>query len=77
MTLKEKFKNILFIYEIATEEAKIDRCEQIADDFTIEFAEWIDNLGYIRAPDLWVSLEDGMGKTSQELLEIYKEEKGL
>jgi hypothetical protein len=45
-----------------------NRCEEIADDFAIGFAQWFhencyeDNVGYYRA---------------EELLETYKQEKGL
>jgi hypothetical protein len=51
--------------------------EKIADDYAIEFAEWCDDLGYVKFPNLWICLEDESGKTSKELLEIYKKEKGL
>jgi len=79
MTLKEEFKKQL---DTATPTLnrpfyQAEKCEQIADDFAIEFAEWIDDLGYVKFPDLWICLEDESGKTSKELLEIFKKEKGL
>jgi hypothetical protein len=68
MTLKEKFKNILFVYEIATEQAKIDRCEKIAEEFAIGFAEWV------RKNELYYTMEWMQGKRStKQLLEIYKQ----
>ena len=41
----------------------ITKCVQIADDFAIGFAEWLFDVSRIG--------------TTQELLEIYKKEKGL
>jgi hypothetical protein len=70
MTLKEKFKNILFIYEIATEKAKIDRCEQVADDFAIGFAKWLINDWH--NDERWSIITD-----RKQLLEIYKKENEL
>jgi hypothetical protein len=55
----------------------IEETELIQDEFAIGFAEWIDDLGYVKFHDFWICLEDESGKTSQELLEIYKKEKGL
>jgi len=61
MTLKEKFyKQIKFM-----ERAEI--CEQIADDYAIEFAEW----------RLTTVIKNADQYTMKELLEIYKKEKGL
>lgn len=56
MTLKEKFQNIIWAY-LADESVKI------ADDYAIEFAKWVSDVGRI-----------GITK---ELLEIFKKEKGL
>jgi hypothetical protein len=65
MTLKEKFIKSyrkVFSVENLAEEAEI-----IADEFAIGFAEWCSiNSKY----DLGIA-------TSEELLEIYKKEKGL
>ena len=47
------------------EEAKV--CEKIADEFAIGFAEWL-------LDDLSIKF---MEEKTKELLEIYKEEKGL
>ena len=55
-TLKEKFyKEIRFM-----ERAEI--CEKIADDYAIEFAEWLFDVSRIG--------------TTKELLKIFKKEKG-
>lgn len=60
MTLKEKFQKVTYWWRVA------DEAEQIADDFAIGFAKWIQYHS-----ELWIKY-----KTS-ELLEIYKKEKGL
>jgi hypothetical protein len=59
----------------------INHLEKIADDFAIGFAEWIsykykylDNKGWFATT---YHLEMGIFKTSEELLEIYKKDKGL
>lgn len=68
MKLKEKLYKLLDwnlggLYEIKNEVA--EKCEKIADDYAIEFAHWCE----------W---QDGKAfKTFQELLEIFKKEKGL
>ena len=78
MTLKEKFALILMEFWSSDWESK---CEQVADEFAIGFAEWIsyrykylDNKGWFATT---YHLEMGIFKTSEELLEIYKKEKGL
>jgi hypothetical protein len=75
MTLKEKFG------ELYVEKGMANECEVIADEFAIGFAEWLsyrykylDNKGWFATT---YHLEMGIFKTSQELLEIYKIEKGL
>lgn len=74
MTLKEKFyKEIKFM-----ERAEI--CEQIADDYAIEFAEWKDiNCIYYDGWNIRVPLGDKYSDvyTNEELLKIFKKEKGL
>jgi hypothetical protein len=63
MKLKEKFTNsIVLAFEY---EEKIQKSLVIADDYAIEFAHWCE----------W---QDGKAfKTFEELLEIFKKEKGL
>ncbi len=77
MTLKEKFDNIeiciesQLLYLRYDENMKcVEECEQIAEEFAIGFAEWIDDLRI---------LDDGVYALNsyEELLEIYKKEKGL
>ena len=74
MTLIEKFERLKISQKNTTATLNIDldtaiECEQIADDYAIEFAEWVDELrmhgaGYYE-------------KSTKELLEIYKKERGL
>jgi hypothetical protein len=78
MTLKEKFALILMEFWSSDWESK---CEQEADEFAIGFAEW-NSYKYKYLPNKgWFGnsyeLEMGIFKSSKELLEIYKKEKGL
>jgi len=67
MTIKKMFENILFVYEISTKEIKLNRCEQIADDYAIKFVEWIRN-DQLNTQFLY------KGISVKELLEIFKKE---
>ncbi len=79
MNVKEKFIKILYNPnpKLNSDYISANLCEEIANEYAIEFAEWIDKEGYIRQPNLWISLDEKSGKTSKELLEIFKKEKGL
>ena len=77
MTLKEKFKRFAYFNlesnSIQRERQREDnaiRCEQIADDYAVEFAEWL-----ICMKDFKTGIY--LIKTSKELLEIFKKEKKL
>ena len=79
MTLKEKFKEILTAFWINNWE---NECEKIVDNFAIGFAGWCIK----KRIDFFDSTEIGEtytidGNVSKykmnELLEIYKKEKGL
>jgi hypothetical protein len=85
MTLKEKFvkytKKFSPNYGWIEDLEDAQQCEQIADEFAIGFAEWIsykykylDNKGWFATT---YHLEMGIFKTSEELLKMYKIEKGL
>jgi hypothetical protein len=42
----------------------------------IEFAEWVDNMGYRQvANGLYKSINDEKGKLTKELLQLWKEQK--
>jgi hypothetical protein len=66
MTLKEKFKEILTAFWINDWE---DECEKVADEFAIEFADWIRVCILKRRSYDFENIE--------ELLTIYKDEKDL
>jgi hypothetical protein len=63
MTLKQKFDKVEY------NEYGIDtiKCEKIADDYAIEFMEWL----------LFNPLVNQFQYTVKDLLEIFKKEKGL
>jgi hypothetical protein len=62
MTLKEKFKKEGF--------SNYDYLSNVADDFAIGFGEWLLNSSYF--------FNIGMKEmTFEQVLEIYKKEKGL
>jgi hypothetical protein len=64
MTLREKFKEkILSFLGDSMKEQNANQCEQIADDYAIEFAKWLE--------------ENNGAATYKQLLEIFKTEKGL
>jgi len=65
MTLKEKFRMAPMVENELT---IIEKCEKIAEEFAIGFADWFHANCY----------EDKIGYyTASELLETYKKEKGL
>jgi hypothetical protein len=74
MTLKEKFE--MEIKNKGNSEILLKyKCSQIADDYAIEFAEWIEELSgsHIDSLDYYLYLDNDV----KELLEIFKKEKGL
>lgn len=78
MTLKEKFKslNTNFGRDAKYYHHNLIKCKKIADDYAIEFLDFAKSeTDY----DLWETKFDykGVLYTSKELLEIFKEEKGL
>ena len=71
MTIKEKFTRLiripLDIEGFFIDMDKVEEAEQIADDYAIEFAEWL----------LIDPGDNSMEKcTTKELLKIFKKEKG-
>jgi predicted phosphoadenosine phosphosulfate sulfurtransferase len=73
MTLKEKFHQWLKTEPFSSEDRPTLReaqCEVIAEEFAIEFADWLEKSGYL------MCLIRG-SKATNKLLEIYKKEKGL
>lgn len=68
MTLKEKLNEQL-------SEAFANEIEQIADEFAIGFAEWTHNLRDCEEDS--IEFNQYINISSEELLEMYKKEKGL
>ena len=66
MTLKEKFDETLTYLE---SKSKVSECVQIADEFAIEFADWI---RVCKMKGKFYDFEN-----IKELLVIYKQVKGL
>lgn len=85
MTLKEKFKPFVFYiadsFNVAREKDKeknAKQCAEIADDYAIEFAEWLYRWDNTRLPNgNWIIKLGIRPYTSKEVLEIFKKEKGL
>jgi hypothetical protein len=69
MTLKEKFKTNVSINTSGEADRFANQCKEIADDYAIEFANWaLNNRAQIwRIPPI----------TDEQVLEIFKKEKGL
>jgi len=66
MKLREKFNTVEYSeYGIDT-----DKCEEIADDFAINFANWY---------EFMLRQSDNLNQrfTPKELIEMFKKEKGL
>lgn len=66
MTIKEKFNALVPKEFGGMQEPLLNECEKIADDYAIEFVNWIMFTDY-----------STIDNTTKELLEIFKKEKGL
>jgi hypothetical protein len=87
MTLKEKFRKVFKDHFSKGKEEELllmdvdDDLEQIADDYAIEFAEWCCSR-YAKLHSVWCPIfgdqrDKNNWRTTKELLEIFKKEKGL
>jgi hypothetical protein len=80
MTLKEKFEEIeLDGSNTFLSESDSEKFEQIADDYAIEFAEWMLKRCLSPSNDgLYIDYDGDKSQVSiKQLLEIFKKEKGL
>jgi hypothetical protein len=76
MTLKEKFSALIPFYNVNDNNNKSIQCEQIADEFAIEFYKWmIDNIHIFHELSIWN--KEHKKYSEKEILEIFKKEKGL
>lgn len=80
MTLKEKFTDkILSFLSDNMKEKNAKECEKIAEEFAIGFGKWLVSNCYSEDDIYWWLIKIGgdVRKNTEELLEIYKKEKGL
>lgn len=78
MKLKEKFAEFAKQESWENENKNAEECQLIADDYAIEFAEYLRINYYETINNCWVSWDnDKDPKTSGEILKIFKKEKGL
>ncbi len=75
MTLKERF--IKESLDIRYQVLEPEKFEKIADDYAIEFAEWILKQYLSPSNDGLYINEEGNLISVKQLLEIFKKEKGL
>ena len=66
ITLKEKFSRILPWYSEKDNLNKSNECEKIADDYAIEFAEWLIDIDNKPVGEFTIT----------QLLEIFKKQNG-
>ena len=76
MTLREKFKPKVSINTDGEAGRYAKQCEQIADDYAIDFAEWLGINNYKKYSNGWANMFT-KATPEKELLEIFKKEKGL
>lgn len=92
MTLKDNFKQYVYGFNEERSENLANKCNEIADDYAIEFAEWKDDnflmyrdkTYYTKTSSPYFDVTKYVGKekptkyyTLKELLEIFKKEYGL
>lgn len=79
MTLKEKFNSLVPEEFGGMQEPTLTECKKIADDYAIEFAEWLLINTYMQGTISYKTCmlsSQGKDITTKELLEIFKKEKG-
>ena len=70
MELKEKFKDCAIVDAVGMIDS--DKCVEIAEDYAIGFAEWIDKNRYGKlANGKWICANNSEVATIETLLEIY------
>jgi hypothetical protein len=81
MTLKEKFQEepvVVYKENFKLTNQSAEQFEQIADEFAIGFIKWYaSNEGMDLIHDLQIIGEIGKDVSPEEILEIYKKEKGI
>lgn len=74
MTLKEKFTNAIVLH--FKYDKKIEKSIEIADNYALEFIEWLGVNNYKKYSNGWANMFT-KATPEKELLEIFKKEKGL
>ena len=80
MTLKEKFETTMvsFLIDKNQDKTMLDHFDKIADEYAIEFLKWVlspETSDLIHRLDIAGEIDENI--TPEQLLEIYKKEKGL
>lgn len=81
MKLKQRFEDtmISFLIDRNQDKSMLDHFEKLTNEFAIEFAQWINSVSYRSFDGNWylTQIDEDIKKTTEELLEIFKKEKGL
>lgn len=79
MKLNKKYCNLIDSDNGYDNQLLADCCENIADKFAIGFAIWCIDYTYHKSFDIWIKNDNLKIEkfTNKELLEMYKQEKGL
>lgn len=77
--LKRKFENVEIMFETKGIKLREDefydaayKCETIADEHAIDFAEWLMEECYYQYNDKWLYRNDDEVYNTKEILKIYK-----
>jgi protoheme ferro-lyase len=74
--MRRKFLNLIFKHTDLYDSNFSKECEKIADNYAIEFAEWLYKWDNTRLPNgNWIIKLGLKPYTSEEVLEVYKKEK--
>jgi len=86
MKLQDEFKGLVYPYlgsgmlinesDESVIETNSKICEKVAENFAIGFVEWLNYKSYRAYSNGWANFETKVVKEN-ELLQIYKKEKGL
>lgn len=74
MTIREKFNSLVLEEFGGMQEPTLTECEKIADDYAIEFAEWL-RYNCVETDYGWQN--HGKYYSDTEILKLFKKEKGL
>jgi hypothetical protein len=76
MTLKEKFEECLWAFDKNTIKNQSEKCDAIADEFTIKFTRWLNEIqSFHSGEDAYYY--GNRWYTYEEILKVYKKENKL